>query len=141
MSIDPNNPIVKLCAEGIQAEMEGNTTLAGNRYNLAWEGRTNDYDACIIAHYMARIQTSPQDTLHWNLEALNHADKVDDDSVALFYPSLYLNIGKSYEDLGNNAEARKYYSLGDELADPLPDDRLGNMTRDGIRRGLLRLQE
>ncbi len=52
-----------------------------------------------------------QDTLHWNQEALARADAVGDSRVRSFYPSLYLNMGHSYEVLGNRAEASRYYAL------------------------------
>jgi len=139
MSVDPNNEIVKLCAEGIQAEMEGNHDTARQLYTEAWHLRTNDYESCIVAHYMARIQPAPAGILHWNLEALTYADKVGGESVEPFYPSLYLNIGKAYEDTGDVVAARKYYLLGERKCGLLPDSDLGRLTRDAIRRGLARV--
>ncbi len=141
MAIDPENPIVQLCAKGIQEEMNGNITAAASLYEQGWEQKTSDYEATIVAHYMARIQTTTEDVLHWNLQALLHADKVGDESVQAFYPSLYLNIGKAYEDLGNAAEAMKNYELGVEKAHLLPDDPLGNLTREALARGLERTKK
>ncbi len=137
--VDPDNEVVKLCAAGIQAEMEGRHSEASRLYIQAWQQRTNDYEACIVAHYMARIQPDAAGMLHWNLEALAHADKVGDESVDAFYPSLYLNVGKAYEDLRDVLNARKYYELGDIKCSILPDNDLGNITRDAIRRGLTRV--
>lgn len=113
--MDLNNPVVKLCAEGTRAEFAGRTDDARNLFMQAWEASKDDYDACVAAHYVARYQTSPQDTLHWNQEALARADAVGDDRVRSFYPSLYLNMGHSHEVLGNQAEARRYYELAAEL--------------------------
>jgi len=31
--------------------------------------------------------------------------------VKEFFPSLYLNMGRSYEMLGNEAEAKRFYEL------------------------------
>ncbi len=59
----------------------------------AWEAPTDDYEACVAAHYEARHQEGPQDALHWNQEALARAEVVGDDRVRSFYPSLYLNMG------------------------------------------------
>jgi tetratricopeptide (TPR) repeat protein len=139
MPIDPENPTVKLCAQGIEAEMNGNHDQAGKLYQQAWEISTNDYESCIAAHYLARLQTAPSDSLHWNLQALLFADKVGDERVATFYPSLYLNVGKAYEDSGNASEAKRHYQLGLGKTSALPDDRLGNITRDGLMNGLARV--
>lgn len=138
MAIDPENPVVQLCAKGIQEEMSGNIVAACALYTQAWEQKSTEYEAAIVAHYMARIQTTTEEVLHWNLQALLHADKVGDDSIHAFYPSLYLNIGKAYEDLGNISEAIKNYELGAEKTDLLPNDALGKLTRDALTRGLER---
>jgi hypothetical protein len=47
--------------------------------------------------------------------ALARAEAVGDERVRCFYPSLYLNLGQAYEDLGNQAEAQKYYALASDL--------------------------
>lgn len=137
MNVDPQDPIVQLCSQGIHQEMSGNATAAAQLYAKAWELKTNDHQACIVAHYMARTQATHEDALRWNLLALEHADKVKD-NIEAFYPSLYLNAGRSYEDLGNKDEARKYYSLGMEKVDLLPEDGLGKMTKDALIRALER---
>ena len=113
--MDLNNPVVKLCAEGTRAEFEGRIDDARNLYMRAWEASTDDYDACVAAHYVARYQASPQETLRWNAEALARADAVGDERVSSFYPSLYLNMGHSHEKLGNQTEANRYYQLAANL--------------------------
>ena len=113
--MDINNPIVKLCMEGTRAEFEKRINDARILYQQAWDVSTNDYEACIAAHYVTRFQESPEETLRWNQLALEHADKVKDGSVKDFYPSLYVNLGYSHEVLGNQFEARKYYDLAESL--------------------------
>ncbi len=113
--MDTDSPTVRLCIEGTRAEFEGRIDDARALYWQAWEASRDDYDACIAAHYVARHQATPQDTLSWNLEALARADEVGDDRVQSFYPSLYVNLGHSYEMLGNQAEARRYYKLAADL--------------------------
>jgi tetratricopeptide (TPR) repeat protein len=139
MEIDPNNPVVKLCAEGIRAEMAGDPEAALDFYMQAWGARTDDYDACIVSHYMARLQETPQDILRWNQESLNYASVVNDERVETFYPSLYLNMGKSYEDLGNQDEARKYYQLAEDALHVLPEGGYTDMVRQGVAAGLKRI--
>jgi hypothetical protein len=72
-------------------------------------------DACIAAHYVARYQANPEDTLRWHQEALHRAQAVGDERVHSFYPSLYVNMRHAHEPLGNQAEARRYYALAAEL--------------------------
>jgi tetratricopeptide (TPR) repeat protein len=137
MEIDPNNPVVKLCAEGIAAEMAGRATEATALYQQAWEIQADDYDVCIVAHYMARVQSGAAEVLRWNQVALHHADALAEPKrVEAFYPSLHLNLGKSYEDMGNAAEARKFYELAERGAATLPDGRLTAMVRRGAAEGL-----
>ena len=116
--MDQNNPVIKLCIAGTQAEFDSDMEAACDLYQQAWEAATDDYEACIAAHYVARCQESPEETFRWNREALERAKAIDDNSVKDFYPSLYLNMGRSYEQLGNQAEAEKYFTLAGELGVP-----------------------
>ena len=113
--MDLDNPVIELCVQGTQAEFAGRIQEARELYWLAWESSTDDYEACIAAHYVARHQETHTETFRWNLEALERADKVQDSRVRDFYPSLYLNLGYSYELLGNQAEAQRYYDLASAL--------------------------
>lgn len=54
-------------------------------------------------------------------------------------PSLYLNIGKDHEDLGDKASALNYYRQAREFAAYLEDDGYGNMLRRGIEAGIERV--
>lgn len=129
MAVDAENKIVKLCAEGIAAEMEGDVLAAMKCYNRAWEEKSSDYEACIAAHYLARLQDGAEAMLYWNEMALQCAKNVAHELVAAFYPSLYLNVGKCYEDMGEHRKALDYYYSGVDTTGELPDDRLGNITR------------
>ena len=113
--IDTTNPVVRLCMDGARAEFEHRIDDARILYQQAWDARTDDYGACIAAHYVARFQESPEESLRWNQLALSHAEAVNDERVKEFYPSLYLCLGKSYEELGDKANAEKYYNLAAEL--------------------------
>jgi tetratricopeptide (TPR) repeat protein len=137
--MDPANPIVKLCVEGMRAETEGRIDEARLLFIQAWEESKNDYDACIAAHYVARHQKTPEEILRWNQESLDRADALNDERVQDFYPSLYLNLGKAHEDLGNREMARKYYELAAARMNGLPAGRYGDVVRDGIKRGLQRV--
>jgi tetratricopeptide (TPR) repeat protein len=137
--MDPNNPIIKLCVEGMQAEAAGKAAEARLLFIKAWEQKQNDFEACIAAHYGARHQETPQDTLTWNQIALDRATRLEGEEIDTLYPSLYLNLGKSHEDMGNLQTARKYYELADSAASTLAQNRYGNTVRDAIARGLHRV--
>ncbi len=109
--IDVDNPVVKLCTDGARAEFEGRRQAAYALYRQAWAIAANDYEACIAAHYVARGQDSVEETLAWNLEALRRADALHDERISAFYPSLYVNVGHSYEQSGQMAEAQRFYDL------------------------------
>lgn len=112
---DTENPVIKLCVAGTQAEFQGRNAEAAALFLQAWQAATDDYEACIAAHYVARFQHNPLETLRWNQTALDHANAVRDERVKDFYPSLYLNMGRSYELTGNPPEAEKYYALAAAL--------------------------
>jgi len=113
--MDTTNPIIQLCIQGAFAEFEKRLEDARALYQQAWDLQADKYEACIAAHYMARFQDTPEETLRWNQIALERANAVSDESVKEFYPSLYLNLGRSHEALGNHSEAKMYYDLAAEL--------------------------
>lgn len=138
--MDPNNPVVQLCMKGMEAESEGRPNDARDLFMQAWEARSDDYDACIAAHFLARHQPTPQDTFHWNEQALNYAAAVGDERVRGFYPSLYLNMGYSHELLGNMAEAGRYYDMAAERMDDVPEGRYKNIVSNGVAHGRQRIE-
>jgi tetratricopeptide (TPR) repeat protein len=114
-NMDLKNPVIQLCIQGTRTEFEHGPEDARTLYQQAWDIHTDDYEACIAAHYLARFQDTPESVLRWNLIALQHANAIHDESVKDFLPSLYLSLGNSYETLGNIVEAQKYYQLAAEL--------------------------
>ena len=137
--MDPNNPVVLLCVEGMQAEGAGRPDDARALFAQAWDAATDDWEACIAAHYLARHQPTPEDTLRWNQEALDRAKAVTDERVDGFHPSLYLNLAHSHEQLGNLAQARFLYDLAAAESAALPGDRYGGIVRQGVENGRRRM--
>lgn len=136
--IDPENPVVRLCAKGIEAEGQGRHAEAAALYAQAWAIHTDDYEACIAAHYLAREQETLQESLAWNQLAIDHALAVPGDRIGDFLPSLYLNLGWSHEVLGNPVTARAYYLEGASRLAALPPGAYTDIVRDGVERGLER---
>lgn len=139
MLFDPENPVNKLCAEGMEAEMTADIPKAKALFQQAWEMASSDFEKFTVAHYLARNPEDAKIGLHWNLESLRFALLCEDTGTKAHFASLYLNIGKSYEDLGNSAEALRYYELADKSSVHLPADPYGDMIRFGIRSAFQRI--
>lgn len=120
--MNSNNPVIQLCIEGSRAELNSEIAQASACYQQAWEIAADDYDACIAAHYVARHQAQPTETLRWNQIALDRANAVTDQRVEVFMPSLYLNMGHSYEVLGDLKAANHFYDLAAALGFPHQPD-------------------
>lgn len=134
MKFDPNNHVVKLCAEGMNMEGQGKPAEAYELFQKAWDEATNDLEKFTAAHYVARYQNNVADKLKWDETALNLALKLEGTEGA--YPSLYLNIAKCYEDLNQLDKARANYQLALSYTQFLNDDGYGKMVKTGINLGL-----
>jgi hypothetical protein len=137
--IDPQNRVVRYCVEGMEREQEGRHEEALRLFMLAWDQSQDAFERAIAAHYVARHQTTPERALHWNQESLINADAAGGDRVREFYPSLYLNMGKSHEDLGNLKDARRFFALAADLIGGLPESPLASMVRRGVMNGMQRI--
>jgi hypothetical protein len=137
-TIDPQNQVVQYCVEGMEKEREGRHEEASRLFMLAWDQSKDAFERAIAAHYVARHQATPERALHWNQESLTNADAVGDNRVQGFYPSLYLNMGKSHEDLGNLKDARRFYALAADRMSCLPESPYGDLVRRGVANGMQR---
>jgi tetratricopeptide (TPR) repeat protein len=140
MQFDTNNKIVKLCARGMELEGEGKKEEALKTFQQAWDEATNDFEKFTSAHYVARHQDNIADKLRWDKTALNLALKINDENMKGTYPSLYLNIGKCYEDLSDFESAKENYDLALSFTAFLVDDGYGKMIISGIKNGIERLK-
>ena len=113
--IDTSSQTIQLCIQGTQAEYQGRPAEAKTLYSQAWKAANNNIDRCVAAHYVARFQDTPAERFQWNKAALDYANAADGEQVKGFYPSLYLNLGHSFEELGNQVEAEHYYALATRL--------------------------
>lgn len=113
--MDLSRRAIAFCTAGAQAEFAGRADDARRLYAEAWACAADDYDRCVAAHYVAHLERDPDEALRWNLAALAHAQLADQELVAGFYPSLYVNLGRSYELTGDATQAAHYYQLAAEL--------------------------
>ena len=141
MQFNPDNDVVKLCAQGMEMEGKGNIDAASKLFLQAWNEAENDFEKFTAAHYIARHQQSVEDKLKWDQKALQLALKLNDDTIKGVYPSLYLNIAKCYEDLNDFDNARKNYQLALSFSNHLLDDGYGKMIKSGIMSGIERVKE
>ena len=141
VEMDPDNLIVTLCLEGMGCESRGRAADALGFFTSAWMQSKDDFERCIAAHYVARHQEEPVEALLWNQRSLDHAKAVADDRVREFYPSLYLNLGRAQEDLGNHEDSRRLYQEAERLLDSLPEGRYANIVREAVERALVRVRE
>lgn len=139
MAFDPDNEIIKLCAQGMDMEGKGNKEEASKLFLQAWNEATNDFEKFTAAHYVARHQKSVADKLKRDETALQLALKIDNDEVKSSFPSLYLNIAKYYEDLNDFGNGKKNYDLALSFTNLLPDNGYGNMVKSGIMKGIERV--
>jgi len=127
--MDSNNPVITLCIEGIWAELEDRLDDARQYYQSAWNSCATVYEACIVAHYVARSQDTVEESLQWNMRALELAYAADQEKVRDFYPSLYMSIAHTYKQLGGNVQAQRYYRLVAGLGEIQPVEEDGEVMR------------
>ncbi len=140
MLFDPKNHVIKLCAQGMNLEAAGKIEEAHQLFQQAWESGKNDRELFSAAHFLARNQKDPLAKLDWNLKSLELAKKIQDENVFSTLSSLYLNIGKSYEDLKDVDRANTNYLLALEYARYLKNNAYGEMIKSGISNGLKRTE-
>lgn len=111
MEFSPFNNIVKLCLQGMDMEDKGKPEEATKLFLQGWNEATNDFEKFLAAHYVVRHQKAISDKLKWLEAALEHALKINDDTVKSAFPSLYLNIAKCYADLGDAEKSKENAEL------------------------------
>lgn len=138
--MDLDNPVIRLLAEGAPIEAS-RQAVAAELYLRAWEAASDDYEQCMAAHYVARIADSAEDRFRWNALALERALSVTDGRAAGFLPSLYLNMGRSFEDVGRVDDARAaYLAASDHLVD-VPASAYRTTLEEAIARGVSRTKD
>ncbi|MEO5815104.1 MAG: hypothetical protein ABIT20_07480 [Gemmatimonadaceae bacterium] len=130
MNFDQGNPVVVLCAAGMA--IEGEAEKARQLFEQAWDARTDDYDASIAAHFLARHQPSAERRVHWNALAARHAEAVTDGRTDQFKASLYLNLADALLVAGEHAAARDALATAQSHVGALPDDGYRTFVQRGL---------
>ena len=111
MEFSPFNNVVKLSLQGMDMEEKGKPGEALKLFLQGWNEATNDFEKFIAAYYVARHQETIPGKLKWLETALQFALKINDDAVKSALPSLYSNIAKCYEELGDRDKAKENSEL------------------------------
>ena len=137
--IDGDTVVPRLCAAGMA--IDGDAAAAAVLFKQAWDARRDDYEASIAAHFLARHQPTPFETLRWNRIAAAHAEAVVDERAKPLLPSLYLNLGDSSLALGFTAEAAVAADRGIAALQFLPPDGYRQFVSLGLQRLLARIAQ
>jgi hypothetical protein len=117
MEFDPNSNVIKLCVQGMDMEEKSKPEEASSLFLQAWNEATNEFEKFTAAYFVARHQKDARDKLKWLKTSLQSALKINDITVKGAFHSLYLNIAKCYEELGDSDNANKNYRLANSLTD------------------------
>lgn len=115
MEFNPNNHVIQLCVQGMEMEEKGKPEEASKIFFQAWNEAINDFEKFTAAYYVARHQKNTRDKLKWLETSLQFALKINNLSVSGAFPSLYANIAKCYEDLGDTGNAKKNHELANSF--------------------------
>jgi hypothetical protein len=136
--------------DAIQLALTGQSELACERLGELWATipLEDSFHRCVLAHYMADLQTDPNDELHWDQLALAAAlaasaesfgEHLPDVTREAFLPSLHLNLASSYERTDAMDLARHHAKLALAATASLPVTPLGQATQAAIVRIAARL--
>ncbi len=124
MQFNPNNHVIQLCIQGITHKEKNQQDEAGRLFSQAWDEATNDFEKFLAAYFVARQQKEESHQLQWLEKSLHFAREINNENVRSALPTLYSNISKCYEKLGDINNAKQYKELASSLigdpSDPGP---------------------
>jgi hypothetical protein len=136
--------------EAIGDAQTGDRVAGRQRLLTCWEQTQPAQHAyrCVLAHYLADVQTSFDQEVSWDMTALEEYAYLGGDDLAAvgipeaagLAPSLHLNLGDGYLRQGRLAEASQQVRAGLASVDVLADDGYGRMVRDGLARLAVRVE-
>lgn len=106
IKFDPNNIVINLCMNGMNLEDSGDIEGARKVFHKAWLEATDDYERFIAAYHFALRQKSSTDELKWLETSLQCALSIENDNVDSALPTIYTNLARCYEKLGDHDNAK-----------------------------------
>ncbi|MCH5720166.1 NAD(+)--rifampin ADP-ribosyltransferase [Niabella hibiscisoli] len=122
MEFSPDNPVIQRCIQAMSAEAKGEPEEAGKLLMQAWKEATTDFEKFTAAHLVGRYQQNPDEQLEWFKKALEHGKKADAVSVQGALSTLYGDIARCYETLGDADSACIHNELAISVKNQLKDE-------------------
>lgn len=122
MEFSPNNPVIQRCLQAMAADTKGQPEEARKILLQAWQEATNDFEKFVVAHLAGRHEQDLHEQLKWLDKALEAGKKADSVSVQTALPSLYRDMARCYDTLGDKDKARVNEELADTLKSQLKDE-------------------
>jgi hypothetical protein len=141
-----DDPIMTEIMAGITQLMGGDRPGGRGRLEAVWariEGDPEPFHECVLSHYLADAQDDLVDELAWDLRSLDAALRCTDAdaqrhqntlSIAVFMPSVHINLAEDYFKLGDLARSRDHLAAGRGCMGALADDAYGQLIRRGADR-------
>jgi len=117
---------------GITAAQSGHAVEGEKLLSQAWmaTGPEDHACRCVIAHYLADLQSQTSEELRWDQLAVQAHEHIADEklaplgiqSAAGFLPSLHLNLGHDWLRPGNLDRAKEHLHLSRGAEATLGDD-------------------
>ena len=101
MTTSVSDHIAALFVRAMELEGRGETLTAKKIFYQAWDEAANDLDRITAAHFLAWRQNTVPEKLEWDRQALRLAQSNEHEVPKEVLPSLYLNVAKGLEALGD----------------------------------------
>lgn len=143
--MDETDPMLAAVTAAVALGYEGNRAGARQRLTELWDEIGDRGDAahrCILAHYLADLQETPEAELAWDERALAASEELTDErlqrvhptlTVRGFLPSLHLNLADDHRILGQFEQARTHLAAAEKGVEGLPEDGYGRHLREALR--------
>jgi hypothetical protein len=148
MTIPPESDAYATIRDGIALREQGHPPEAkALMETLVADVESGDdaFAKVFLAHSLADVQENPEDELAWDLRALTFMDELTDQRAIergnpggrnALLPSLHLNVAVDYRRLGDDANARRHFELGQAHLGALSADEYGDSIRTAFAEGI-----
>ena len=141
MEFRDSNDHSRLYVKAYLLESEFDYKEAKKKYELLWSLSYDDYDRYFLARILAAYQNSFEDQLDWWLTALEYWVKLDREAFEGVLPSLYFEIGETYENLMDFKNAKAHYLLGSSFLKYLPGGDMAKWVIEALADGIERMNK
>lgn len=108
---DSKNKIIGLCMLGMNMEEQGDSEGAMAILIKALNESTDDFEKFVATYQIAKYEKNIPEKLKWLEKSLQYAIKSEDYGIKSTLPTIYFDIAKCYEELGESEKAKINYEL------------------------------